>query len=111
MESERTYKLIYLLPISSEEKAAEEFQQKLETEITERGGQIKHFHKNKQHMVRTKRNRGARGIYLVTLYFALKPEAKKEIERFLHLAQGTVINHMILRLEAESTSQKLPLAS
>lgn len=92
----KKYKAIYLLPSSFEEQAVEEFAQKLEQEINQKGGAISATSKMKQQMVKTTTNKGNRNVYTLVSRFSLPTDKINEVSTYLRLAQGTVKNFMIL---------------
>ncbi|MDX1921099.1 MAG: 30S ribosomal protein S6 [Candidatus Caenarcaniphilales bacterium] len=92
----KKYKAIYLLPSSLEEQAVEEFAQKLEQEINQKGGAISSTNRMKQQMVKTTTNKGNRNVYTLISKFSLPADKIKEVTTYLRLAQGTVKNFMIL---------------
>jgi ribosomal protein S6 len=91
----KQYKAIYMLPSSLEEQNIDEFAQKFEQEINEKGGAVSGTNRLKHQMVRTKTNKGLRNTYILISRFSLPSEKLKEVSTFLKLAQGTVKNYLI----------------
>jgi|GEM_PF-5522189 len=97
METEnRYYRAICMLPITMEEPAIEEFINKLEAEINNHGGALLSVDKIKHHMVKTSTNKGARGVHLLTVRLSGKPAIVHQLESYLRLAQGLLINYIVL---------------
>lgn len=82
-----------------DEQAVDEFIQKFEAEINQHSASIQATNKSKQQMVRTSINKGSRNVYLVTTYLSASSSVVAELSRFLRLAQGVVLNHLILKEE------------
>ena len=99
MIESRNYKLIYMLPSSMDEQAVDEFIQKLENEITQQGATIQGSSRSKQQMVKTSTNKGARNIYLLSTRLQAPASSIQAIHKFLKLAEGIVINFLILKEE------------
>jgi ribosomal protein S6 len=86
-----------MLPASMDEQAVDEFIQKFEAEINQHAASTQSTNKSKQQMVRTSINKGSRNVYLITTYLTASSAIVSELSRFLRLAQGVVLNHLILK--------------
>lgn len=82
-----------------EEQAIDEFIQKLEAEATQNGASVHGTNKSKQQMVKTTNNKGSRNIYLVSTRLYAPANSIQAIHKFLKLAEGIVINFLILKDE------------
>ncbi len=89
-----------MLPASMEETAVEEFIQKFVSEVNQHAASVISTNKVKQQMVKTTINKGSRNVYLVVTTLNCSSDAIAKLSRFLRLAQGVVINHIILKEDA-----------
>lgn len=103
----KLYRIIYMLPANTEEKALDEFVQKFTDEVTKLEGKVINTKKKKNYLVKTSQNKGARGVFTITSYVETEPSTVAKIERFLKLAQGIVINYMALSAENEKAQVQL----
>lgn len=101
----RNYRIVYLLPANLEDKLIDEFINNLEQEVLKNGGTMNKTSKNKSYMVKTKVNKGHKGVYLVDNNCTLPMDKVTEIQRYLTLAQGVVINYMFLAIEEPKKAQ------
>lgn len=101
MNDLRSYKVLYMLPSSMDESAVTEFEAKLNTEITNMGGATKASHRQRSYMVKTSQNKGSRGVNFITLTVELKPNSIVDLKKFFALAQGVIVNYLILKVEEE----------
>ncbi len=80
-----------------DEQAVDEFIQKFEAEVNQHTASVNSTNKTRHQMVKTSVNKGARNIYLITSNVTANSQAIAELNRFLRLAQGVVINLLILK--------------
>lgn len=93
-----------MLPATMDEHAVDEFIQKFEAEVNQHAASINSTNKSKQQMVKTSVNKGARNVYLISSQLTANAEAIAELNRFLRLAQGVVLNLLILKEEKTTTA-------
>ena len=101
---------MYMLPSSMDEKALDEFMQKFEQEANQFGCSIFSSSRIKQQMVKTKINKGQRNVYIISTFLEGPATAVAELISFLKLAQGLVINYMILKEEAPKPEMALNIS-
>ncbi len=83
-----------------DEQAVDEFAQKFEHEIVQNGGTVESTERIRQQMVRTKTNKGSRNVYTLTTKFTISSEKITDINKYMKLTEGNVINYMFLLNEA-----------
>jgi ribosomal protein S6 len=96
---QRNYRIVYMLPASMDEQSVDEFIQKFEAEVVQQSGFVQSTSKSKQQMVKTTVNKGARNVYLITTFATASAPVIAELNRYLKLAQGVVLNFLILKEE------------
>lgn len=101
---------MYMLPSSMDEKALDEFIQKFEQEANQFGCLVFSSSRMKQQMVRTKINKGQRNVYIISTFLEGPANVVIELTNFLKLAQGIVLNYMILKEEAPKPEMALNIS-
>ncbi|MDX1917659.1 MAG: 30S ribosomal protein S6 [Candidatus Caenarcaniphilales bacterium] len=97
--TKKKYRAMIMLPVDLDEKLIEEFAQKFDSEIQRLNGSILSSSRQRHHMVKTKINRGQRGVHIIINNFEAPSQSISELNRYLRLAQNTVVNFTILSEE------------